>query len=211
MVRRAPYAAKYGQQTGPFRGHVWYVSYDTRTIGYKNAQHALSWNPASWIYSAEPQPKKITKKHKSHASCWNFPSPCTPVTPSAPAATEWTRLLSVFCSVWRTPYHALSIGMTQQFFVVFVPGDLDLWPLTLTFKLLRARDQTRPCIVNGNDSAVFFVFFCILWNLERSHKVFKIMEFNILRRMLNRVGDFDFLKSKVKGQDGQFSQSSDAK
>jgi len=29
---------------------------------------------------------------------------------------------------------------------VFVPGDLDLWPLTLTFKLVRASDQTRlPC------------------------------------------------------------------
>jgi len=25
--------------------------------------------------------------------------------------------------------------MTQQFFVFFVPGDLDLWPLTLTFEL----------------------------------------------------------------------------
>jgi len=25
----------------------------------------------------------------------------------------------------------------------FVPGDLDLWPLTLTFKLIRARDQAR--------------------------------------------------------------------
>jgi len=29
---------------------------------------------------------------------------------------------------------------------VFVPGDLDLWPLTLTLKLVRARDQTfLPC------------------------------------------------------------------
>ena len=29
---------------------------------------------------------------------------------------------------------------------VFVPGDLDLWPLTLTFKLTRTRKQTRlPC------------------------------------------------------------------
>jgi len=27
---------------------------------------------------------------------------------------------------------------------VFVPGDLDLWPLTLTFKFLRARDKARP-------------------------------------------------------------------
>jgi len=32
-----------------------------------------------------------------------------------------------------------------------VPGDLDLWPLTLTFKLLRARDQTRlPCEFGEN-------------------------------------------------------------
>jgi len=28
-------------------------------------------------------------------------------------------------------------GMTQQFFVICVPGDLDLWPLTLTFELGR--------------------------------------------------------------------------
>ena len=33
----------------------------------------------------------------------------------------------------------------------FVPGDLDLWPLTLTFKLLRAKDQTRlPCEFGAN-------------------------------------------------------------
>jgi len=31
----------------------------------------------------------------------------------------------------------LSVGMTQQFFVFFVPGDLYLWPLTLTFELGR--------------------------------------------------------------------------
>jgi len=43
-----------------------------------------------------------------------------PFTP--PAATEWTRLLPVFCSVRRRPYNALSMGVTQQFFV-FVPGD----------------------------------------------------------------------------------------
>jgi len=34
---------------------------------------------------------------------------------------------------------------------VFVPGDLDLWHLTLTFKLIRARDQTRlPCEFGAN-------------------------------------------------------------
>jgi len=31
-------------------------------------------------------------------------------------------------NVHTSPYHALSMGMTQQFFVFFVPGDLDLWP-----------------------------------------------------------------------------------
>jgi len=39
-------------------------------------------------------------------------------------------------------YNALSMEMTQQF-VVFVPGDLDICSLTLTFKLVRARDQRR--------------------------------------------------------------------
>jgi len=34
---------------------------------------------------------------------------------------------------------------------VYVPGDLDLWPLTLTFKLVRARDQTcLPCEYGAN-------------------------------------------------------------
>jgi len=33
------------------------------------------------------------------------------------AATQWCHLLldDVTCSVWRTPYNALSIGMMQQF------------------------------------------------------------------------------------------------
>jgi len=35
------------------------------------------------------------------------------------------------------------MGTAQQFLVFFVPGDLDFGPLTLTFKLFRARDQTR--------------------------------------------------------------------
>jgi len=41
------------------------------------------------------------------------------VMPSPPAATEWYRLLlhDVISSGQRTPYNALSIGMTQQFFV----------------------------------------------------------------------------------------------
>jgi len=34
---------------------------------------------------------------------------------------------------------------------LFVPGDLDPWPLTLTFKLVQARDQTRlPCEFGTN-------------------------------------------------------------
>jgi len=33
-----------------------------------------------------------------------------------------------------SPYYALSMGMTQQFFV-FVPGNLDLWPLIPKFEL----------------------------------------------------------------------------
>jgi len=56
------------------------------------------------------------------------PSACPPVTRSPLATTEWSRLLLVFCSVRRTPYHALSMKMTQQFFVFFCPWWL--WPLT---------------------------------------------------------------------------------
>jgi len=35
--------------------------------------------------------------------------------------------------------------------LLFVPDDLDLWPLTLTFKLVRVRQQTRlPCEFGAN-------------------------------------------------------------
>ena len=37
---------------------------------------------------------------------------------------------------WTMPYYALSMGLTQQFFVFFVPGDLDLRPLTLKIRSL---------------------------------------------------------------------------
>ena len=42
-------------------------------------------------------------------------------------ATQWYRLLLLAAyGLRRTPYYALSKEMTQQFFVIFVPGDLDL-------------------------------------------------------------------------------------
>jgi len=48
----------------------------------------------------------------------------------------------------------------------FVPGDLDLWPLTLTFKLVRMRDQSHiPCEFGANpfsgsrDILYWFVLF----------------------------------------------------
>ena len=65
------------------------------------------------------------------------------------AATQWCRLLpSAAYGVRRTPYYALSMGMTQQFFV-FCPWWS--WPLTLAFKLVRARDQTRlHCKLDAN-------------------------------------------------------------
>jgi len=51
-------------------------------------------------------------------------------------ATEWSHLLlrDVICSQ--------RVTMHFQRGRKFVPGDLDLRPLTLTFKLVRARDQT---------------------------------------------------------------------
>ena len=52
----------------------------------------------------------------------NLPSACTAVTPGCDAmvTSAATR------SVRRTPYNVLSMGMTQQFFVLFIPGDLNL-------------------------------------------------------------------------------------
>jgi len=59
------------------------------------------------------------------------PSACTAVIPSPPAATQWYRLLLLAAYVlWCTPYYALSMGMTQQFFVFLSPVTL-----TLTFDL----------------------------------------------------------------------------
>jgi len=61
-------------------------------------------------------------------------SACTAVTPSLPTATKWCRVVCCWMTsfaaygVRRTPYNALSVGMTQQFFV-FCP----LWPWSLTF------------------------------------------------------------------------------
>jgi len=54
---------------------------------------------------------------------------------------------------WLTSFAAYGARLTmhcqwecRSSFSVFVPGDLDLWPLTLSFKLFWARDQTRlPC------------------------------------------------------------------
>ena len=55
--------------------------------------------------------------------------------PSPPGGTQWYRLfLRAACCLRRTPYYALSMGMTQQFFV-FCPWWP--WPLTLTFELNR--------------------------------------------------------------------------
>ena len=64
------------------------------------------------------------------------PSACTVVTPSLPsAATQWYHLLLLAA-------YGLRRTLTGQWgwlgsFCFFVPGDLDLWPLTLTFELGR--------------------------------------------------------------------------
>jgi len=47
-------------------------------------------------------------------------------------------LLLAAYDVWRMPYHALSMEMTQQFFVFCSWWP---WPLTFTMKLVRVRDQ----------------------------------------------------------------------
>jgi len=67
-----------------------------------------------------------------------------------PAATEWSCLLlnDVICSE-RVPFRRCrGDGSAQR---VFVCGDLGLWPLTLTFKIFRARDQAcLPCEFGAN-------------------------------------------------------------
>ena len=59
------------------------------------------------------------------------PSACTPVTPSPPAATQWSALLldDAICSVLRTPYNTLSMGDYAAVSFPFLPL------ATLTFHL----------------------------------------------------------------------------
>ena len=65
------------------------------------------------------------------------PSTWTAVTPSPPAATQWSSLLlhtayGLQCTPRLTIHCQLGWLSTFSF---FVPAELDLWPLTLTFEL----------------------------------------------------------------------------
>jgi len=52
-------------------------------------------------------------------------------------------------------YHSYVSGGFGSAKRVFVPGDLYLWPLTLTFKLIRARNKARPtCEFGANPFSV---------------------------------------------------------
>ena len=76
-------------------------------------------------YTAHKLPKVPVTMHSCHR----------------PTATEWCHLLlHIICSVRCTRYNALSMGMMQQSFRLCPWWP---WPLTLTFTLLWARDQTR--------------------------------------------------------------------
>jgi len=56
-----------------------------------------------------------------------LPSACIAVTPSPLAAMQWYGLLLLAAyGQRRTPHNVLSMEMSQQFFVFFVPGDLDI-------------------------------------------------------------------------------------
>ena len=68
----------------------------------------------------------------------------------SPASTEWSSLLlnDVIWSERVTTHSQWGYPPKTPFFVC---GDVDLWPLTFTFKLFRARDQTRlPCEFAAN-------------------------------------------------------------
>jgi len=59
-----------------------------------------------------------------------------PSPPHPSVTTQWYHLLLLSAyGLWRTPYYALSMGMTQQFFFFFCPWWP--WPLTLIFELWR--------------------------------------------------------------------------
>jgi len=59
-----------------------------------------------------------------------------PVTPGRHTMESSAAAYNVRPTAHASPYHALSVGMTTSA-VFLVTGDLDLWPLTLTFELGR--------------------------------------------------------------------------
>jgi len=77
-------------------------------------------------------------KHKLHAGCR-----CTH--PSSPGSDGMVLSVAEWCYLQQARCNAFSLGRK------FVSGDFDLWPLTLTFKLFRPRDQTDlPCEFGTN-------------------------------------------------------------
>jgi len=95
----------------------------------------------SEIKSSDEEQDELELKvfYQTHTAC-KPPSACTAVNLSPPKCD--TMLLSATaCSIRCKPCYALSMGMTPHFFVFFCPWWP--WPLTLTFRLVRARDQTR--------------------------------------------------------------------
>jgi len=79
----------------------------------------------------------MSTKHRPHASRRNHPRQRR----NGPVC--WC--VTLFAA---STFHYVAAGLHSVFFVT---GDLDLWPLTLTFKLVRARDQTRlPCEFGAN-------------------------------------------------------------
>ena len=78
----------------------------------------------------------------TYTTC-KMPSTCAPNLPSTPGSHGMVHLLLLLCGVQHTRYNALSVGMTEQFSRVCPWWH---WLLALTFKFIRARDQTRlPC------------------------------------------------------------------
>jgi len=76
---------------------------------------------------------------------------------------------------------------------IFVPGDLDLSPLTLTFKLVRARDQTRlQCEFGANSFSGSQRYFIHKQKSHRAkshrqHQKQNLMQFTVCSKSYERA------------------------
>jgi len=106
-------------------------------FAWKSLRHISHWSVLLPVNKVKTRAKDVLPNiNRTHTRC---------TLPSHPGKNGMVPSAADWLYFQPARYSAFSVGKK------FVPGDLDLWPLTLTFKLLRARDQTSlPCEFGAN-------------------------------------------------------------